>query len=188
MGKFHLALAGAVLLCLLPACIPPKSHVGPEEKAIPKEFPQLPLPYNIQLNGAADPVQYRTMPADTPYFPVGAGLIGWYPSSHAVAVVYCLPGGDYPIPAIRTFRFGKQVADEQVGVGACGSGDCGFSCEEWLRVAANGSFECRAEIVEWKCDDAGAQIPGSQTQYARTTAGLVDRDGELRMSALDEKR
>ncbi len=173
-----LGLAGLV------ACAP--SGASDPMAGLLGRIPQLALPYTAHLNSDGAMAEELAVEADAAWFAPGTPLIGWMrPSDTVVAVLYVAVGADYPLPALRTFVQGRQVDDRVLGLGACGGGDCGFTCEEHFRLAADGRFSSEARTEVHACDAAGqpterllrsstARLTGSVDQAGRITAATTD--------------
>ena len=176
--------APVFFLALLVSCTPQPS--ADQMPGFLSQFRELPLPYEVQLNGDADIAPYTASEADSAFFAAGTRLIGWMrPLDSVVVVMYAAMGGDYTLPAVRTFVRGRQVEDAVIGLGACGGGDCGFTCTERFKVMQDGSFACEAQIQVFQCDAAGNPTETLVESSSQVNSGEVTASGRLKMRTAD---
>jgi hypothetical protein len=92
---------------------------------------------------------------------------------------------DYEPPFLATFtKQGEMIDEKELFVGQCGGADCGWSCDETIKIDEHYKTFSIDTVMVWDCGDS------LRTNLKKTIfykSGRVDEKGKITMSDTKEE-
>jgi hypothetical protein len=101
-------------------------------------------------------------------------------TSDTFKIIWLQPA-EMEVPVLTIFtKSGKKISEEYLGVGQCGS-DCGFSCNEIIKLGKDLSIFSADSIQYNNCDTNGNET-GNIKKYVLYKTGRILNSGKITMS------
>ena len=105
-----------------------------------------------------------------------------FPTNGKYLATISLSGADCFLPVLTTYKLNGQIIDEKMlAIGYCGS-DCGYNCEEFMRVKNDFSIYVSDTISTYECDSLGEEITGTFQHYIIYKKGEILKNGKIKLS------
>lgn len=86
------------------------------------------------------------------------------------------------LPVLTTYKPNGEIIDKKtIAIGGCGS-DCGFTCEEYMRIDKDYSIYTSDTISTYVCDSLGNETPGTYEYYVAYRRGKLTTEGKIILS------
>lgn len=143
-----------------------------------------PLLFKGCLYNPASMVPFDSL-ADAPYVEGYQGLyyVGRLPETDKFIATLSVGAADCYVPVVTTYTHqGERIDSKNVAIGYCGS-DCGYACEEFMRINEDYSMYTSDTITTAECDSLGNVIPSTTQHYVIYKSGRIAADGKIQLSA-----
>lgn len=107
---------------------------------------------------------------------------GQVPTNGNYVATITLGAADCYLPVLTTYKLTGQIIDKQtIAIGYCGS-DCGYSCEEFMKITNDFKIYTSDTISTYTCDSLGNETPGTYEYYVIFKEGKLLTNGQIQLS------
>lgn len=165
----------------------PASDTNPEFNAFLEKIPSITLPVTIREcsvnTQGLTKIDSNKFVSETVNY--GYGKLA--PNNKYVAVIF-LASADCEIPVLVTYdKSGNKIDEKEINIGGCGS-DCGYSCNEIMRIDQNNNIFTADTVSSYDCDSLGNAIPGTEEHYVIYKQGRILETGKIELSEKIKKQ
>ena len=95
---------------------------------------------------------------------------------------------DCYLPVLTTYKPNGEIIDKKtIAIGGCGS-DCGFTCEEFMKIDKDYKIYTSDTISTYECDSLGNEISGTYKYYVAYKTGMLTTEGKIVLSNEKKKK
>lgn len=152
-----------------------------------KKFQPITLPLTLQPLKTGDREKTNPKSADTLFLRDGVTYVicyGLLPDTSKFYGLIWQGIADYEPPYLTTYTKQGDIIDEKgLFVGQCGGADCGWSCDETIKINKNNKICSIDTVMTWDCDSLHGHLKKSIFYFT----GQIKDNGKIELTPTKEE-